>query len=316
MKLGAIPSPKDERDYSLARCNAVKIEKTVEEHLPAIQMTQKNQGAVGKCVASGKSSTREDKQFKQSGKIVIYSEDFLYANRAPDDYQGAGMYPRQALKSLQKFGIVPKNYFTYPGKEYEELSTLLTPRLASLLGIALPNRISAYYRTYDTRERELSILNLGSQTFTFPIYESFFKTGSDGIIPEPAGDLVGFHEMVAFGWNRKNYWVGQNSWGSGWGHKGKYYYRKDYPIQESWAEEDYVYPESEGDDLTQEQFNRMLENYFEMVAAKQPSEWSAIERTWMESMGYIQGDANGRKRYKNFVTREELSAILYRIFHK
>ena len=66
------------------------------------------------------------------------------------------------------------------------------------------------------------------------------------------------------------------------------------------------------DEMTQEQFNTMMDQWLEERAKKAPAVWSAQDRSWAESNGIIQGDAKGRKRYKSFVTREELAATLHR----
>ena len=65
--------------------------------------------------------------------------------------------------------------------------------------------------------------------------------------------------------------------------------------------------------MTQEQFNKMMDQWLEERAKKAPAVWSAQDRSWAESNGIIQGDAKGRKRYKSFVTREELVATLHRV---
>ena len=318
MKLGAIPSLKDERDYTLARSTRIVAEKLPDTYLPSFTAMVKDQGDVGKCVASAKSSTREDREYKQNGKKLLFSEDFLYANRAPDDWQGAGMYPREALKSLQKSGIVPMGSFRYWGKEYPELKELLTPMLETLLPIAYPYRISAYYRTYDTKERMLSLYNLGAQTFTFPLWESFLQTGKDGIVPEPSGEFLGYHEMAVYGWKDSNgnkYFTGQNSWRYTFGNGGRFLYNMEYPVQESWAEEDDIKEESE--DMTYAEFREYMETYLAEIAAKPPGDYeeSIKARQVMELLKVIQGDTDGRKRYKSFVTREEMTIMLNRIYN-
>lgn len=314
--LGAKPSPKDVRDYPLSKSNRIVKEVMAEEYLPFAQMTIKNQGQVGKCVAAANAAIREDREFRQSGIITSFAEDFIYANRQPTDWQDSGMYPREAKNALLKTGVVPSDYFSFPNKEYAALKPLLDAMLATLEPLALPHRISAYYRTNTNYEREVAATNLGSQTLTLPIYESFFDTGADGIVPEPKGELVGYHEIAYFGWRKDVRWACQNSWGYWWGNRGRFYYHKDYPIIESWADEDDILPEKEGEILTQEQFNAMLQNYFEMLDAKPPSEWSATERGAVEAAGLIVGDSNGRKRYKAHVSREELAIILYRMMNK
>ncbi len=64
--------------------------------------------------------------------------------------------------------------------------------------------------------------------------------------------------------------------------------------------------------MTQEDFNRMLDNYFNEQALLVPSSWSENARKWIEGKEAIIGDKNG-KRYKSFCTREELAEILYRL---
>ncbi len=314
---GAKPSPKDDRDYRLSRSNRITKETRLAEYMPFAQMTQKYQGNVGRCVGEAEAAIREDREYHQNGIIKPFSGEFVYANRLSTDYQGIGMYPREAKNALLKTGIVPSDYFSYPDKEYFDLKPILDALLPFLIEIAHPYRISAYYATVSDYERELSITNLGSQTFMLPIYESFMNTGSDGIVPEPSGEFLGYHQVPVYGWRKDVRWAGQNSWGWWWGDRGKFYYHKDYPIIESWADEDNILQEGGNTmEMTQEQFDTMLKNYFDRLDATPPSNWSVTERSAVEAAGLIVGDSNGRKRYKANVTREELAIILYRMMNK
>lgn len=72
-------------------------------------------------------------------------------------------------------------------------------------------------------------------------------------------------------------------------------------------------PEEDDGDMTQEKFNEYLDNYLAALAKKEPSSWSLDARKWAESVGVIQGDENGDKKYKKFCTREELAQMLYRV---
>ena len=67
----------------------------------------------------------------------------------------------------------------------------------------------------------------------------------------------------------------------------------------------------EDDEVTQEQFDKMMDNYLERKATENPSAWSAEARAYCEKQGIIKGDAKGKKRYKAFCTREELAQMLY-----
>ncbi len=68
----------------------------------------------------------------------------------------------------------------------------------------------------------------------------------------------------------------------------------------------------EENEMTQENFNQMLNNYLRELSKQAPSEWSGEARLWAEANGLIAGDENGEKQYKMFVTREQLAVFLKR----
>lgn len=68
-------------------------------------------------------------------------------------------------------------------------------------------------------------------------------------------------------------------------------------------------------EMTQEQFDAMMERWLAARSEQPPSDWSAAERGWVEQMGLIRGDAQGDAHYKAFCTREELAVVLYRLEH-
>lgn len=67
------------------------------------------------------------------------------------------------------------------------------------------------------------------------------------------------------------------------------------------------------EEVTQEQFNQMMNTYLLDLAKKTPSDWSQEARAYAEQNGLIKGDAAGNKMYKKFVTREEMIEVLYRM---
>ena len=80
--------------------------------------------------------------------------------------------------------------------------------------------------------------------------------------------------------------------------------RGEYPPEmPAWEEEE---------DMTQESFDRMMADYLVRLGEQPPSDWSEGARTWAEGCGLIRGDENGNRRYKMFVTREELAVLLQR----
>lgn len=70
------------------------------------------------------------------------------------------------------------------------------------------------------------------------------------------------------------------------------------------------------EEMTQEQFNKMMDVYLTQQEAKEPSDWSADARNWAEGEGIIAGDTNGNKMYKAFCTREQMVVFLRRLAQK
>lgn len=66
------------------------------------------------------------------------------------------------------------------------------------------------------------------------------------------------------------------------------------------------------EEVTQEQFNKIMDAYFAEKAKEDPSEWSQEARDWATKNGIIEGDGNGTYRWKSAVTREEAVTMLYR----
>lgn len=73
------------------------------------------------------------------------------------------------------------------------------------------------------------------------------------------------------------------------------------------------WPGWEEPEMTQAQFDAMMEDYLNRLAQQEPSDWSAEEREWCEDNGLIKGDENGDKQYKMFVTREQMAVFMQRL---
>jgi hypothetical protein len=68
--------------------------------------------------------------------------------------------------------------------------------------------------------------------------------------------------------------------------------------------------------MTQSEFNEFMTNYLISLAKEEPSNWSEEARIWCEQQGIIEGDQNGNKMYKKFVTKEEIASIIYKLKQK
>lgn len=70
------------------------------------------------------------------------------------------------------------------------------------------------------------------------------------------------------------------------------------------------------EELTKEEFYRLLNNYLSNLAYEEPFEWSKNARLYCENANIIKGDEKGNKKYRAYLTREELAVILYNLFGK
>ena len=96
------------------------------------------------------------------------------------------------------------------------------------------------------------------------------------------------------------------------------WYKVNYPFGAGYISKDYVraYDIPKEEEFTQGDFNRLFEEYVRGLASQQPSSWSSDARAFCENKGIINGDENGNKRYKSFLTREELITALYSLVQK
>ena len=69
-------------------------------------------------------------------------------------------------------------------------------------------------------------------------------------------------------------------------------------------------------EVTQEQFDKLMENWLARREQDGPADWSEPERKWAEENGIIYGDGSGRKMYNAFATREHMIVFLYRLAEK
>lgn len=74
----------------------------------------------------------------------------------------------------------------------------------------------------------------------------------------------------------------------------------------------YNVPVKEEEEVTQEQFNKMMDNYLAGLAKQQPQAWSKEARDWAEGSGLIKGDEHGNKQYESYCSREQMVQFLYR----
>lgn len=75
----------------------------------------------------------------------------------------------------------------------------------------------------------------------------------------------------------------------------------------------FIRPDYEEDSMSYQQFKEFMEQYREELRNKEGSNWSKNERQWAVDNGIITGDENDRYMWQDFMTREQLAAVVYRL---
>lgn len=70
--------------------------------------------------------------------------------------------------------------------------------------------------------------------------------------------------------------------------------------------------EQEEEEMTQEQFNKMMDNYLAQLA-QQPTTWAGPQMAWAKEHGIIKGDNTGNDMPLKFCSRQEVVTMLQRV---
>ena len=73
-------------------------------------------------------------------------------------------------------------------------------------------------------------------------------------------------------------------------------------------------PIEEDEDMTQEKFNEMMNNYRKALQDNDAGSWSQEDRDWCVEKGLVKGSSSGEPNYMwaDFLTREQMAALLHR----
>ena len=136
---GCLESPRDLRDYRLVS-GVSNLPETFELPKPSV----KNQGTVNSCAAHALSELLE----KYNN---VFSTGWIYGYRPEGYYQGQGMFPREALKTLQQLGAVTQADFPV-NVEMSEAKDLVDKNIDILSNQAQSFKIQSYLRLYTVNE--------------------------------------------------------------------------------------------------------------------------------------------------------------------
>ena len=241
-KLGAVPSPKDDRDFKIPR-SSYKLQST--ESFPSefeIKNVQevRNQGAEGTCVAHALANglMGHFQKLKPSANApydrMLSIRDTYEGARWHEPVIGEGSHPRAALKYAHKTGICLERDWQYiPHQRLSESGNAKNSRPQ--------NKIQSYARVNNMpSDTKAALLSHGVLLVVVPVYNQFYSPDSRGIVVIDEaqmrhGQIDGYHAVCIVGWNDSLGWKIRNSWGKEWGINGHCYIPFSYPITELWC---------------------------------------------------------------------------------
>ena len=246
---GALKSPFDARDYKLV-ASAAEFPDTFE--LPKV--TVKNQGSVSSCVAHAASSVVEYHHKRQHNEKKSFSTEFIYGLRDVGYYVGKGMYIRNALNTLRKYGDVPTTDFR-GNNEYQKAMENVNNKFVELVDKAYPHRVSSYFRIDDENGVKSALMNHGYVLVSMKWHKD--ATLVDDVYI-PGEQVSGGHAIVVYGWNEKG-WLCQNSWGTSFGNKGRFIIPFDFKFNEMWGITDNI-----TDDIVRPKTGKMWDMFYKI----------------------------------------------------
>lgn len=229
--LGALFSKPDVRDY-IASTKLSEFPEEFELNMPKV----KNQGAVGSCVAHSLSTIVEYFNKKETGRHREMSTGYIYGNRRLSLHKGSGMYTRDALRTVAKYGDVPNTYFKV-NVEVPEAIDKFEAEVDKIEEKGYNFKFSEYFKLKNDAAIKTSIMENGPVVFAMPWYDDIEIV--DGIMNTDYAKTAktGGHCMVIYGWNDIG-WKVQNSWGPHWGDKGCMIIPYGVPFKEAWGVKD------------------------------------------------------------------------------
>lgn len=238
-RYGAFRSPPDARDFGITRLALPKS-------LPsAIDLTEwcgpvRDQGALGACTGFAGAAMAEFLWRRYRGRELVFSPLFLYyQERALDGDLGAGdtgSSGRTCVKALAQAGVCLE-----PNDPYDA-SVFRNPPSAAANEEALAYRAGAYHNLgHSVQDMKACLASGYGFIVGFTVYDSFESeaVASSGLMPVPDTSrerALGGHEVFFVGYDDTVACPGtrsagafkvQNSWGTGWGQSGFFWFPYD-----------------------------------------------------------------------------------------
>ena len=192
---GFLPSEDDPRDYTLEKVSVMSAAPLPEEYRTEGKVPVLNQGANSDCVAHAIAVASAYGQYKINENFNDFSRSYIYGNRRATDYQGEGMYVRQALKNFNHDGDCLNVDFPYRGS-YQKMKAKIAEKPEEYKEKASKSKLVNYFRLYSEEEVKRALISHGAVVVGITVYSSF---GTHVKVPTKKDKKAGGHAMCCVG---------------------------------------------------------------------------------------------------------------------
>jgi C1A family cysteine protease len=234
MKFNIKPSRPDDRDYIYKNDDSEVLRESVD--LRAWDTIVESQGSLGSCSSNALTNAYELCVNRLYPEYFIHlSRLFIYYNtRAEygDIEKDNGMFIRDGLKSLAKFGVCAELLWPYDVEKFNSRPTDECYEDAKKRIITKYEKLISIYYITEVLNRNKPVV------FGMEIYDSFMDLNesiSTVNIPSRKEKSLGGHAMCMVGYDlKRRLFLAKNSFGTSWGDNGYCWIPFDYIKQEGY----------------------------------------------------------------------------------
>lgn len=181
----ALPSPSDDRDYTICRAADISAEPAIPADFEVWQPPVENQGRTGNCVAQSLANIMECIAHEYGEEHRDYSVGFIYG--APENSASVGMYPREACEIILNRGDLLTSEYenTWENPSCKQMWKRIPE---NLLEVAKTRKVMAYIRLNTKEEMQAFMLKYNLPVMIVAPSSAYYAAAS------------GRHATVCYGW--------------------------------------------------------------------------------------------------------------------